>query len=54
MGARRVAEAGVRAMRAGRRMIVPGFRNRLVLFLERLAPRGAIVRIVEWMQRKRV
>lgn len=54
MAARPVAEAGVRAMRAGRRMVVPGWRNRLMLFLERFAPRGAVIRAVKWMMRRRL
>ncbi|HEY1188952.1 MAG TPA: SDR family oxidoreductase [Gemmata sp.] len=53
MGARAVAEAGVRALRAGRRMVVPGWRNQLLLFLERFSPRGAVIRAVKWMLRRR-
>jgi uncharacterized protein len=54
MAARPVAEAGLRAMRAGRRMVVPGWRNRLLLFLERFSPRGMVIRAVKWMLRKRL
>jgi short-subunit dehydrogenase len=54
MGARPVAAAGLRAMRAGRRMVVPGWRNRLMLFLERFAPRGLVIRAVKWMMQRRV
>ena len=53
MGARPVAEAGVRAMRAGRRVVVPGWRNKLLLFLERFTPRGVVLRATEWMLRRR-
>ena len=53
MAARPVAEAGVRALLAGRRMVVPGWRNRLLLFSERFAPRGAVIRAVKWMMRRR-
>jgi hypothetical protein len=53
MSARAVAESGVRAMRAGRRMVVPGWRNKLMLFLERLAPRSAVIAAVKWMMMKR-
>jgi hypothetical protein len=52
--ARSVAEAGVRAMRRGKRLVVPGFRNRLLLFLERFAPRGMVIRSVRWMQSRRM
>ncbi|MCI0699687.1 MAG: SDR family oxidoreductase [Planctomycetia bacterium] len=51
--ARSVAEAGVRAMRKGQRMVVPGLQNRLMLFLERFAPRGLVIRVVKWMMRRR-
>jgi uncharacterized protein len=44
MGARVVAEAGVRGLLSGRRMIVPGFSNKLVPVLARLAPREAVAR----------
>lgn len=54
LSARVVAEAGFRAMRAGRRMVVPGWRNRLLLFLERFAPRGMVIRAVNLMLRRRV
>lgn len=54
MPPRPVAEAGVRAMRAGRRLIVPGWRNKLMLFLERFAPRGVVIRAVKWMMSRRI
>jgi short-subunit dehydrogenase len=54
MAARPVAAAGLRAMRTGRRMVVPGWRNRLLLFMERFAPRGLVIRAVKWMMQRRV
>jgi hypothetical protein len=54
MAARPVAEAGLRAMRRGRRMVVPGWRNRLLLFLERFSPRWMVLRAVKWMLQKRL
>jgi short-subunit dehydrogenase len=51
--ARPVAEAGVRAMRRGKRMVVTGLRNRLLLFAERFLPRGLVIRGVMWMQNRR-
>jgi uncharacterized protein len=51
--ARSVAAAGVRAMTRGRRLVVTGLRNKLLLFAERFAPRGMVIRIVRWMQEKR-
>ncbi|MDY3557729.1 SDR family oxidoreductase [Gemmata sp. JC673] len=53
LSARAVAEVGLRAMKAGRRMVVPGWRNRLLLLLERFAPRGAVIRAVKLMLRRR-
>ncbi|AWM36330.1 Sulfoacetaldehyde reductase [Gemmata obscuriglobus] len=49
LSARAVAEVGLRAMKAGRRMVVPGWRNRMLLFLERFAPRGIVIRAVKLM-----
>jgi short-subunit dehydrogenase len=48
-----VAEAGLQAMRRGKRLIVPGFRNRVLLFAERFLPRGLVIRAVRWMQSRR-
>ena len=48
-----VAEAGYRAMRAGRRLAIPGLRNRLGAFLVRLTPRALVTRIVQGLQRRR-
>lgn len=54
MGPRPVAEAGLNAMKAGRRMVVPGWRNKVMLFLERFAPRGVVIRAVKWMMSRRL
>lgn len=51
--ARSVAEAGVHAMKRGKRMIVTGFRNRALIFAERFLPRGMVIRAVARMQKKR-
>lgn len=51
--ARSVAEAGVRAMKKGKRIVVTGFRNRALLFAERFVPRGTVIRAVRKMQQKR-
>jgi short-subunit dehydrogenase len=39
-----VARAGYRGMMAGRRLVVPGFKNKLLLLLLRLVPRGFVLR----------
>jgi uncharacterized protein len=38
-----VAEAGYRGLQAGRRLVVPGFANRLVTMLAPLGPRGLVL-----------
>ncbi|MCE9560906.1 MAG: SDR family oxidoreductase [Planctomycetes bacterium] len=50
---RPVAEAGVRAMRRGKRLIITGFRNKLMIFAERFVPRGMVIRAVRSLQDKR-
>ncbi len=54
MASQPVAEAGVKGMKRGKRMVIPGLRNKMLIFFERLAPRGAVIRVVKWMQQKRV
>jgi len=54
MTARDVAEVGVRAMRRGRVLTIPGWRNRLMIFLQRFTPRSIVIRTVRWMLAKRV
>ncbi len=54
MGARQVASAGLRALKAGRRMVVPGWRNKMMLFAERFLPRSAVLNAVKWMMSRRV
>lgn len=53
MTARAVAEMGVQAMRRGKVVVIPGWRNRLLIFVERFLPRSVVTRVVRWMQNKR-
>jgi short-subunit dehydrogenase len=53
MTARDVAEAGVAGMRRGQVLVMPGLGNKLLVGLQRFAPRGAVVSAVRWMQQKR-
>jgi len=53
MDTRVVAEAGVRGMKRGKRIVIPGFRNRLLIFVERFLPRRVVTAAVRWMQQKR-
>lgn len=47
----RVAAAGYRGWREGRRVVVPGLLNRLGALGARLAPGGVNLRVVDWLQR---
>lgn len=47
----RVAEAGYRGWREGRRMVVPGLTNRLGAVGARLAPDALNMRVVDWLER---
>ena len=54
MTAKAVVDAGMRAMLAGRRRSVPGVRNKLVVFLNRLLPRRVMARLVRDVQLRRL
>lgn len=49
-----VAEAGYRALMKGRRIVIPGFRNRLLVFSVRLSPRNVVTNLVRKIQERRV
>ncbi|HXD45730.1 MAG TPA: SDR family oxidoreductase [Pseudolabrys sp.] len=51
--ARSVAEAGYRGLMRGRRVIVPGLGNRLVILAIRAAPRRWLVRTLDRLQNRR-
>ncbi len=53
MNARRAAEAGYRGLMRGRRVVVPGFWNNLLVLSVRFFPRRWITRVVQWMQGRR-
>jgi short-subunit dehydrogenase len=53
MTARAVAEAGVAGMKRGKVLVVPGWRNKMLIALQRVAPRGTVIGVVRWMQQKR-
>jgi short-subunit dehydrogenase len=50
MGAHAVAVEGYRGMLAGKAIVIPGVRNRLLAGSYRLAPRGLITRVVRGIQ----
>jgi len=51
--AEEVAQAGYDGLMAGKRLVIPGFGNRVVSFLPRLLPRGMVLRSIERYQRGR-
>jgi short-subunit dehydrogenase len=53
MNSARVAEAGYRGMLEGRRIVIPGLSNKLLVQLNRLAPRALVTAIVRWIQESR-
>lgn len=52
MNAKDVAEAGYRGMLAGKTLVIPGMKNKIGMQSLRLAPRKAVVRVVNAMQQK--
>ncbi|MBI4004138.1 MAG: SDR family NAD(P)-dependent oxidoreductase, partial [Candidatus Omnitrophica bacterium] len=48
-----VARAGYRGLMAGKSVVIPGLRNRVLAFLVRLAPRALVTQIVRGIQEKR-
>lgn len=48
-----VAEAGYAGLMAGRRTVVPGLLNKLVVLLIRIAPRGLLLALVDFRQSRR-
>ena len=53
LSAEQVAEAGFRGLMRGKRTVIPGFANRLLAFVVRLAPRRLILKLVELRQSRR-
>lgn len=49
MDARRVAEIGFNALMQGKNIVIPGLRNRILVFLLRFTPRKAILRMSKQM-----
>jgi len=48
-----VAQAGYRGLMAGKPLLIPGFRNRLLAFSVRLMPRAVVTQIVRGIQEQR-
>ncbi|HLL74096.1 MAG TPA: SDR family oxidoreductase [Pyrinomonadaceae bacterium] len=53
MDSRTVAEAGYRGLLAGKRVVIPGFKNALVARTVGLFPRGMVMNVVRGIQERR-
>lgn len=53
VSAERVAEAGYRGLMAGRMLVVPGFLNKLIVFISRIAPRRLMLEGADRRQKRR-
>jgi len=49
MSARAVAEIGYKALKRGKRIVIPGFRNKLIVLFARHLPLALLTRITRWM-----
>lgn len=49
MDARAVAKVGYTAMKKGKVMAIPGFQNKVIVFLARHVPRALVTRITGWV-----
>jgi short-subunit dehydrogenase len=47
-----VALAGYRGLMSGKTLVIPGFTNKLVPWIARVSPRGAVTRVVRRMQER--
>jgi short-subunit dehydrogenase len=47
-----VARAGYAGLRRGKRLVIPGLANRLLVQSQRLAPRRLVTKIVRWLQQR--
>jgi uncharacterized protein len=50
--AQSVALAGYRGLMAGKTIVIPGFSNKLIPWVVRVSPRGAVTRVVRRMQER--
>jgi short-subunit dehydrogenase len=54
MTARQVAIAGLRGLKRGKWLVIPGWQNRLLIALQRVVPRRVVIRAAKWMLGKRI
>jgi uncharacterized protein len=49
----KIAEAGWRAFRAGKRLVIPGLANRVIVWISALLPEAALLYLISLLQRMR-
>jgi short-subunit dehydrogenase len=54
VSAERVAEEGYRGLMRGKRLVIPGFGNKVVTFLTRIVPRPLLLAVLDERQKRRV
>lgn len=50
MSQRKVAEAGYEGLRKEKKVVVPGFKNRMLVRLTKIAPKSLVIRVVRYLQ----
>jgi len=50
MSQRKVAEAGYKGLMREKKVVVPGFKNRLLVRLTKFAPKSLVIRVVRYLQ----
>ena len=50
MSAERVAKIGYRSLMKGKRVVIPGFRNRLGTWFSKYSPRSWVIAFIHWIQ----
>ena len=50
MSQRTVAEAGYNGLMKGKNVVVPGFKNRMLVRLTKIAPKSLVIRVVRYLQ----
>ncbi len=53
MDAATVARIGYHGLMRGKRVVIPGWSNKLVAVVTRWAPRALVIRTIRWLQERR-
>ena len=52
MAARAVAVIGYNALKQRKMIVVPGYRNKILAFMARIAPRAVSIRLTRWLMKR--